>query len=94
MLGVGEEGVRDALAVVDHEVPAQVPRSTAPGPREPVVQSTTPVSSAPSQSVLPGWKSRWMKRSGRSGGGSWATAIASSHTPRSPPSRDRQRSGS
>jgi hypothetical protein len=42
-----------------------------------------PVSSAPSHSVLPGWKSRWMKRSGRAGAGSCASSIARSHTPRS-----------
>jgi hypothetical protein len=43
------------LAMIEREIPLMWPMSTPAGPREAVVQSTTPLSRPSSQSVLPGW---------------------------------------
>ena len=43
--------------------------STAYGPRQPVVQSTMPVTRAPVHTVCRVWKSRWTKPGAVSGGG-------------------------
>ena len=52
--------------------------STAAGPQEALVQSTTPVSRPRHQSVFSGWKSRWMKQRGPGGGSAFAISSARS----------------
>jgi hypothetical protein len=75
-----EEAVSGLLAELGGEVDAAVADIRPGEPMLALTQSTSPLTCPSSQSTLPGWKSRWMRRRSFVGGGSSSSSIARSQT--------------